>query len=111
MSIQLLHKSLDYVNKSLFSILLDFEQFKLIFLGDGIVDKKRKRKSKKSGLLEEKDIVKNLDERFDFDIDSCQIVKKKRNEVHKHEGDVSYIFSQKDAKNVSFVFIYIYFYI
>uniref|UniRef100_A0AC34QW62 Uncharacterized protein n=1 Tax=Panagrolaimus sp. JU765 TaxID=591449 RepID=A0AC34QW62_9BILA len=82
MSIQLLQKSLEYINEN-----------------DGIIENARKRKAKKPAIIEEKELVKNLDDRFDFDVDSCKLLKKKRNEVHKHEGDVSVLFSHKDAKN------------
>ena len=74
------------------------------FLGDGIVEKSSSKRGRKSVVTEERELVRNLDDRFQFDIDSGNLIKKKRDDIHKMKGDLSYMFSQKDAKNVSAYF-------
>uniref|UniRef100_A0AC34G3Z3 Uncharacterized protein n=1 Tax=Panagrolaimus sp. ES5 TaxID=591445 RepID=A0AC34G3Z3_9BILA len=82
MSLQLLQKSLNLDNES-----------------DGIVEKSTSRKARKSKVAEERELVRNLDQRFQYNIDSGILEKSKRDEVHKMKGDLTYMFSQKDAKN------------
>uniref|UniRef100_A0A7E4V476 NUC153 domain-containing protein n=1 Tax=Panagrellus redivivus TaxID=6233 RepID=A0A7E4V476_PANRE len=82
MSVQLLHKSLDYVNET-----------------DGLGEKKSKKRHGKSAVAEERDLLRNLDDRFQYDVESGVLVKKKRDQLHKREGDLSGLFSDRDAKN------------
>uniref|UniRef100_A0A914QBH4 Uncharacterized protein n=1 Tax=Panagrolaimus davidi TaxID=227884 RepID=A0A914QBH4_9BILA len=82
MSMQLLQKSLNLVNES-----------------DGLGEKSKSRKARKSKVAEERELVRNLDDRFQYDIESGTLEKRKRDEVHKIKGDLTYMFNQKDAKN------------
>uniref|UniRef100_A0A914CZ76 Uncharacterized protein n=1 Tax=Acrobeloides nanus TaxID=290746 RepID=A0A914CZ76_9BILA len=76
------------------------EQLRLLNEEDGLhqkSEKQKKRKLKKSLISQEREMVKNLDTRFDFDLEKGEVIKRK-SKPSTSKGDVSDVFSQKLAK-------------
>ena len=61
---------------------------------------KRQRKLKKSLIAQEREMVKNLGNRFDFDVEEGE-GKVKKAKPSNSKDDVSEILNQRDAKKVN----------